>query len=552
MASASARTTPSVSVVVVTYNSARDLEPLLASIAAHGRAVREVVVVDNASTDGTEATLRRYDGRPGYKIVRNAANAGYSVAANQGIRAATGDLVLLQNPDTRVTAGFDERLAAHFAGRDDVGAVGPVSNYVSAAQRVERHLSGGPLPPKVDLAELGELVRSRNAGRAVETKLLIGFSLMVPRRVFAEVGLFDESLVLGNDDLDFSWRLRLAGKKLLVATDVFVYHRGQVSFSSRPREETDAAVQASTDALQRKLEAHYGAGRVPSGRELWDIDWFRPSATASAEPAAKGPPPRTTIVIPVLDQLSYTKLALESLRAHTPAGEYEIVVVDNGSRDGTGAFLAAERGVTTITNPSNRGFPAACNQGIRAARGVEVVLLNNDVVVTKGWLEGLRRAAAGPGVGLVGPMTNNIKGAQKDPDSKYDDLDAMHRYAAERARRLRGRHVDVENLMGYCLLVRKEVFDVIGLLDERFGIGNYEDDDFSLRARRAGFRLRIAGDVFVHHYGSRTFAARAESYDALLEKNKALFDEKWKSLGIEGAPRTATGGGGGRQPSETE
>jgi GT2 family glycosyltransferase len=509
-----------------------------------------VTVVDTPAPAATEATLRRYDGRAGYRVIRNAANAGYSVAANQGIRAARGEYVLLLNPDTRVTAGFDERLLAHFSS-PDVGAVGPVSNYVSAAQRVERHLGGDPLPPRIDLAELGELVSRRNAGRAVPADLLIGFCLMVPRRVFDEVGLFDEALVLGNDDLDFSWRLKLAGKRLLVATDVFVYHRGQVSFATRPREETDAAVQASTDALQRKLEAHYGQGRAPSGRELWGIDWFRPTGLAATTPALPAsPPPRTSIVIPVLEQLSYTKLALEGIEKHTPAGEYEIVVVDNGSRDGTPSFLAGRRDVVTITNASNRGFPAACNQGIAAARGAEIVLLNNDVVVTAGWLAGLRRCAGAPGVGIVGPMTNVVKGPQKDETARYDDLDAMHRHAADVARRRRGLHVEVERLMGFCLFVRREVFDVIGGLDERFGIGNYEDDDFSLRARKAGFRLRIAGDVFVHHYGSRTFAARAEGYDDVLERNRRLFDEKWRAEGIRAEERK--GGAFGRLPSETE
>jgi GT2 family glycosyltransferase len=104
--------------------------------------------------------------------------------------------------------------------------------------------------------------------------------------------------------------------------------------------------------------------------------------------------------------------------------------------------------------------------------------------------------------------------------------------------------------MGFCLFVRREVFDVIGGLDERFGIGNYEDDDVSLRARKAGFRLRIAGDVFVHHYGSRTFAARAEGYDDVLERNRRLFDEKWRAEGIRAEERK--GGAFGRLPSETE
>ncbi len=526
-----------VSVVVVTYNSERDIGPLAASIAAHSRLVREVIVVDNASTDGTAAALRAIEGTAGLTILRNARNEGYSIAANRGIRAATGDLVVLLNPDTRVTEGWDARLAAH-ADAPGVGAVGPVSNYVSWEQRVERYLD--EVPQRIDLESLARAVASRNAGRSLESRLLIGFCLMVPRRVFDEVGLFDETLVLGNDDLDFSWRLGLAGKKLLIATDVFVYHRGQVSFGSRPRAETDAAVEASTDRLYLKLEAHYGRGRVPPGRDLWGIEWFRPTALAGREEARPdGPAPRTSIVIPVHDQLSYTKLCLENLRRFTKAGEYEIVVVDDGSRDGTAEFLSGEKDVRVVTNPSNLGFPAACNRGIRAARATnEIVLLNNDVVVTEGWLEGLLRAAAPPDVGLAGPVTNRVKGRQKDESAGYDDLDDMRRHAAETARRRRGIHVEAETLMGFCLLVKRGVFERIGLLDERFGLGNYEDDDLCLRAGKAGFRLRIASDVFVHHYGSRTFAARAASYDELLERNRKLFDEKWRKDGVTAAPRT--------------
>ena len=93
----------------------------------------------------------------------------------------------------------------------------------------------------------------------------------------------------------------------------------------------------------------------------------------------------TSIVIVTHNQLSYTQLCLESIAAAT-SEPYELIVVDNGSTDDTPAYLRSRTDVRFIANHDNRGFPAACNQGIRAARGHHVVLLNNDTLVTDGWL----------------------------------------------------------------------------------------------------------------------------------------------------------------------
>jgi len=100
-----------------------------------------------------------------------------------------------------------------------------------------------------------------------------------------------------------------------------------------------------------------------------------------------------SLIIPCWNQLAFTQRCLQSAFRHTRLA-FELIVVDNGSTDGTGTYLAgvadaARVPVTVIANTTNQGFPAAINQGLRAARGGYLVLLNNDVVVTDGWLDQL-------------------------------------------------------------------------------------------------------------------------------------------------------------------
>jgi GT2 family glycosyltransferase len=104
-------------------------------------------------------------------------------------------------------------------------------------------------------------------------------------------------------------------------------------------------------------------------------------------------PGSASIIIPCWNQLESTRHCLQALFRHTRR-PFELIVVDNGSNDGTGTYMegiadAAPVPVTVITNPTNRGFPAAVNQGLRLARGEYLVLLNNDAVVTDGWLDQL-------------------------------------------------------------------------------------------------------------------------------------------------------------------
>src|SRR5205807_2345956 len=118
--------------------------------------------------------------------------------------------------------------------------------------------------------------------------------------------------------------------------------------------------------------------------------------------------------------------------------------------------------------------PAAANQGIKAATGRQILLLNNDCVVPRRWIRRLLWALyRDPKIGLVGPCSNFVSGEQQVPVS-YKDLAALDTFADEWAGRNAGAIVDTDRLVGFCLLIRREVIEKIGLLDERFGIGCFE------------------------------------------------------------------------------
>ena len=110
------------------------------------------------------------------------------------------------------------------------------------------------------------------------------------------------------------------------------------------------------------------------------------------------------------------------------------------------------------------------------------------------------------GIGLVGPMSNYAAPPQLVEGVPYHDIGDMHRYARRWRDEHRGQWFTVPKLSGFCLLMKRAVYDKIGGLDERFGLGFFDDDDLAERARRAGFELAVAHDLFVHHFGSRTFA----------------------------------------------
>lgn len=242
-----------------------------------------------------------------------------------------------------------------------------------------------------------------------------------------------------------------------------------------------------------------------------------------------------SIVVPVYNQLEYTKKFIESLanisfEFHT---RFELIIINNASNIDTEEYLnrllKTFKKLKVINNSINKGFPKAINQGITVAEGKYILIANNDIIITKNSIERMINVLEmNSSIGIVGPVSNIVSGLQKDENAKYNSIEEMHKYAAQVRGKNKSQVLHFPRVAFLCTLIKREVIEKIGGLDERFSPGNYEDDDFCLRAQLAGYKTVIAKDVFIHHFGSKSFKANGEkAYQDRLMKNQKIFVDKW-------------------------
>ena len=247
-------------------------------------------------------------------------------------------------------------------------------------------------------------------------------------------------------------------------------------------------------------------------------------------------PPRASILVVTYGNLALTRLCLASIQRAAGALPFEVIVVDNASTDGTPAWLVemAARALlplTVVVNAHNAGYAAANNQAAARARGDVLLFLNNDCVVVPGWLETLvGHLDRDRSLGILGPVTNSGGNAEAQLGTRYADLDGMRRFAAAYTQAHAAEVVDVPMLALFCAAMARERFAAVGGLDERYGRGLFEDDDLALAVQRRGWRVALARDVFVHHYGGASFSRLAPGeYLRLWWQNRRAFEKKWKT-----------------------
>jgi GT2 family glycosyltransferase len=249
-------------------------------------------------------------------------------------------------------------------------------------------------------------------------------------------------------------------------------------------------------------------------------------------PRVRPDAPTASIVVVTANNVALTRMSLESVLANSDR-PFEVVVVDNGSWDETPAYLAALEARDARLRPPllesrNLGFPAACNRALQQCRGEAVVFLNNDVVVPPRWLSRLVAHLEAPDVGLVCAVANRAPN-EAQVASVYDSYAELAAAAEARAAACEGRSFDIPVAPFLCAAARRAVLEDVGPLDERFGVGLFEDDDYARRVREAGLRVVCAEDVLVHHFGEGTFGDLAPSgdYADAVERNRRLFEQKW-------------------------
>lgn len=232
------------------------------------------------------------------------------------------------------------------------------------------------------------------------------------------------------------------------------------------------------------------------------------------------------IVLLVWNQPEATRRCIESLFActHRPV---RLLLVDNGSDAPTRTYLetVVSRGpveVVHLRSETNEGFARGMNRGLRASTTPWVCLLNNDTILTEGWLDRLLEVGeAHPEVGLINPVSNTFG------DGPPPGVD-LAEHAASVGKRPPG-YVEMGACVGFCWLIRRAVIERIGLLDEAMGLAFFEDTDYSRRAAQAGFRSVVARRAYVHHEEHRTVRALPQR-EALFRENRRRFEAKWGKM----------------------
>lgn len=237
---------------------------------------------------------------------------------------------------------------------------------------------------------------------------------------------------------------------------------------------------------------------------------------------------KISIIILTYNNLDYSMQCIESIRQYTDEDTYEIVVVDNGSKDGTREWLKQQKNLKLVFPDENTGFPKGCNLGIEAAeKGNDILLLNNDIVVTPSWLTNLKNCFySDDNIAAVGPITNYASNDQSI-SVPYKSMQEMVKFAETINISDRNKWEQKTKLVGFCLLIKRKVLNDVGLLDENFFPGNFEDDDLCARIAKSGYNFVLCNDCFIHHYGNITFNKEPKKFNNVLAINYQKFRQKW-------------------------
>ncbi|MCX7927312.1 MAG: glycosyltransferase family 2 protein [Candidatus Omnitrophica bacterium] len=227
---------------------------------------------------------------------------------------------------------------------------------------------------------------------------------------------------------------------------------------------------------------------------------------------------KVDIIIPVYNQLSFTKECIESIRKNTKI-PYHLIIVDDNSNEETKRylnFLSHNTEITILHNGVNLGWIVSVNRGINISNAEYLCIMNNDTVVYPDWLEEMVLIAERhPQIGLVNPEWNlpkHFRGTKEDFYNKYICKN-------------RGKYIETDWIRGFCFLTKRAVIAKLKGLDSVFTFGYYDDWDFSLRVLQEGFLCVRALGSFVWHYKNITYGQTRLNH--LLIKNREIFEKRW-------------------------
>lgn len=524
---------PLVSVIMPVWNRAHIVGEAIRSVLAQTYTKWELIVVDDGSSDASVQAVRTFDD-PRIRLHERTVNGGAGAARNDGLRLAGGALFAYLDSDNLWSPEFLTVMAGTFVERSDV-------QIAYCAQSLTERFADDTL----------EGVRFAPFGRArLENDNYIDIGqVMHDRRFLARVDGFDVTLTMCED-----WDLLLRGTAAspAIAVPALLSHyrhdarAGSRSLSGDPGHDV-RTVDGTLSAHSFRLPIT-GNGPVPP--EAVGRVFYPPMGS----PPALRTRPLVTIVIPSFQAAVYLDACLQAVTAFTPAGRYEVVIVDNASDEATRAVIQrhlANPAIRLLANATNEGFSCAANRGIRAAKaGSPVVLLNNDALVTPGWLDGLQEVAETcAGAGLIVPRqvllprtpTMSAHVPYANPDRELDvTLSAHHGNVIDPDLLPSRGFVELAFAPFFCVWITPECLARAGLLDAGHG-PHYGSDRLYCDVARdsAGLRVVYTPHAKVYHFLQRaTFELQASDPERLAAFFSRMPDPMVVDAAASFAPRS--------------
>ncbi len=546
-----------VSIVIPVFNRLDMTRPCIEAIHRETAAgTFEIIVVDNASSDGTAEFLATEEAAGRVRCIRNEQNLGFAKATNQGIRAARGGLILLLNNDTVPQPVWLEAMLDEMHVHPQVGAVGSCLLYPGGEliqhAGVVIGAGGGSIHPYHPW-RLQRLDAVPEARESRDRQVVTAACVLTRRAVLDHVGLLDEGFINGFEDVDLCFRIGQAGYRLrYCATSRVIHHESMTPGRSaheqanyqrlnerwkkiiKPDEIAElTALNGQEIQCRERLisEPDNAAALLTLSRLCQQRGDSKQAAEFQARARAlkeggKSYPISVSIIIPVLNNLELTKQCLNAIEHAGGLTMTEIIVVDNASHDGTPAFLreAQRKGeLSFIRNEKNHGFAHACNQGAAMARGKFVLFLNNDTVVTVGWLDALWNTARKPDVGVVGAKLLYPDGTIQHAGIGWINGVPDHpgRHSNPMAPEVNTPR-ELDMVTGACLVMPRDLFVELGGFDQVYRNG-VEDVDLCLRVRAMGRKVCYQPLAVVFHLEGKS----AGRFDHVTDNLKVFF-KRWQ------------------------
>jgi GT2 family glycosyltransferase/glycosyltransferase involved in cell wall biosynthesis/SAM-dependent methyltransferase len=525
----------------------------------------EVIFVDNNSSDGTkEYLLELEEKHANVTCIRNEENYGFAKACNQGIDAAKGDYVLLLNNDTVAWTGWLSNLLKEANSDETIGIVGSLLLYPDSKLIQHCGVRIGTIDGNVTAYHANKLRSYDKVVEAMESRdvqAVTAACMLIKRDLIIEIGKFDEAFKNGLEDVDFCLRAGKAGYRIRYCHKSILFHHESISDNRNefndynadllfgkwngkiePDEsETESKIGVWDILAREKLQSDpndpiHISILLNSARFRGDSDeeakWKHKLDEINEQPFDESM--KYSIIIPTYDNLEYTKACVSSIQTNTRKGDYEIILVDNASADGTKDYIKElnynNTDIEVIINDSNLGFAKACNQGIEAAKGKYIILLNNDTLPQNSWAEKLyAEFEKDEKVGIAGgcllyPHNDLIQHLWVQIGTEDGKTIApYHIFQYQSPDEVPESHFsrNCTAVTGACIMISREVLDKIGKLDEGY-LNGLEDIDYCFAAGKAGYTIRYAAGCRVYHHESLSKGRHDNDID-----NWNRLNEKW-------------------------